>query len=886
MNIKRIISLILVASLCLLSNTAFADTRTFESDKNIVYFEILSKLEILPEFIAEKEPSGYITRGEFGYLTAAAFGYPLDVKERIFSDMDYSREYAGAVVSLYSAGIVKGDARGNFYPEDNIAVSDSAAITLRALGYSVMADTMGGYPTGYLAAATRTGLFNGLSLGEYMTVSDAVRLIFNAITVDRMEKDYSGEESYAIEEDSNELYKRYGLKYTYGVVEKNKITSLDAPAGFGTQAVQIDGVKYNDGEGLAQALLGYHADILYYEETNGRKNIFLAYAGSENSTLCIDAEDIYLDASGRLRYDVNGKSKSLDISFNISVIYNSIAAPTINGTDFIPEYGDILLVDNTGDGEYDAVFVNSYETYVVYAVTEDSVTDINDAVIDLSVYEEENITVYKDSVEIAIEDIKPYNVISLCRSVNKEAVVIYVSENQCAGAFNSFAEDECTIGETDYKLSPMLAKAIADKEIVLPDMGTEVLAYIDIKGNIVHFKDALFAGMAYGYVMGIRTENGFDGTLLRVINHLGIVDDLTIEDDVWVDQTEYKTADEMIPYFKDGDKTVHQLIKYKKTGKNMLKEVCFESTGDIKDEKRLVLAADYTSAKKYWRPSGRSFDGLTPVTDDTIFFSVPTSDSDKIYADKYAVSNYSVLQNDVQYGYKAYDAREAGVVSVILLEGGKSSSFDPETTISVISDVKKGLNKNDEEVLTVQYMLGGTMRQAVTDYSITYGPVPRNSIPVSWFGTPDVPAASLYNSPDGIGEGDVVFIALSAEGTIQGIYKVTDASKAPDMMDGYRNPTAESYKAYQMTYGRVMELNNTIYTVLPEGRADETNVIPFSAHYTATRYTYVDLNERDVKAVKVTVDYLKRCVNNDDYRVLVRSGNAAVLDCVIYKLKK
>ena len=106
------------------------------------------------------------------------------------------------------------------------------------------------------------------------------------------------------------------------------------------------------------------------------------------------------------------------------------------------------------------------------------------------------------------------------------------------------------------------------------------------------------------------------------------------------------------------------------------------------------------------------------------------------------------------------------------------------------------------------------------------------------------------------------------------------------MMDGYRNPTAESYKAYQMTYGRVMELNNTIYTVLPEGRADETNVIPFSAHYTATRYTYVDLNERDVKAVKVTVDYLKRCVNNDDYRVLVRSGNAAVLDCVIYKLKK
>lgn len=886
MNIKRIIALVLVASLCLLSNIAFADSRTFESDKNLVYYEILSKLEILPEFIAEKEPSDNITRGEFGYLAAAAFGYPLDGTERCFADMDYSKEYAGAVVSLYSAGIVNGNAGGSFYPDNDITVADAAAIMIRTLGYSVMADSMGGYPAGYIAAANKTGLFYGLSLGEYMTVSDAVRLVFNAMTVDRMEKSYSGEESYSVEEDSNELYNRYGLKYAYGVVEKNKITSLDSPAGFGTLAVQIDGVKYNDSEGLAQALLGYHADILYFEEANGRKNIFLAYAGGENSTLRIDAEELYFDGSGNLKYDVNGRSKNLDIDFNIAVIYNNIAAPTINSFDFIPAYGDILLVDNTGDNNYDAVFVNSYETYVVYAVTEDSVTDINDAVIDLSVYEEENITVYKDNAEIELEEIVPYSVISVCPSANKEAVVIHVSENQCSGTFTSFAEDECTIGGTDYNLSPLLEKAIADKTVVLPDMGTEVLAYIDIKGNIVHFKDALFAGMAYGYVMGIRTENGFDGTLLRVINHLGNVDDLTIEDDVWVDQTEYKSADDIIQYFTDGTKTIHQLIKYKKNGKNMLKEVCFESTGDIKDEKRLVLAADYTSAKKYWRPSGRSFDGLTPVTDDTIFFSVPTSDSDKLNPDKYDVANYSVLQNDVAYGFKAYDAREAGVVSAILLEGGKSSSFDPETTISTISDVRKSVNADGEEVLTVQYMFGGTMRQAVTDYEITYGPAPRNSIPVSWFGTPGTPAASLYNTPDGIGEGDVVFISLSAEGTIQGIYKISDASKAPDMMDGYRNPTAESYKSYQMTYGRVMELNNTIYTVLPEGRADESNVIPFSSHYTATRYTYVDLNERDVKAVKVTVDYLKRCVNNDDYRVLVRSGNAAVLDCVIYKLKK
>ena len=886
MKIKRIISLVLAASLFLLSFTAVAEEKNYESDKNLVYYEILSKLEILPEFLAEKEPSADISRGEFASLAAAAFGYPSLNGERYFADVDFSKEYAGSVMALHSAGIVNGESGGKFNPEESITVADASVITIRLLGYSIVADSLGGYPGGYLTQSSKLGIFNGVNTGAHLTVSDAVRMVFNAMTVDRMENhSYDGQEKYSVVEDSSELFSRYDLKYAYGVVEKNKITSLSSPLGFKTLSVQIDGVKYADPEGVAQALLGYNTDILYFEEDNGRKNIFLAYASDDNNTLRIDAKDIYSDSYGNLRYDVNGKSKNLEIDLNIDVVYNSIAAPSINGLDFIPVYGDILFVDNTGDNKYDAVFVNSYENYVVYSATEDSITDINDYVMDLSDYDEENLAVYKNGVAIRLEEIAPDSVVSVCSSANDEAKVIYVSESTCTGTLDSVSEEECIIGGTVYQLSTPLAKDIADKKVVIPPLGEEVFAYIDIKGNIVHFKEALFNGMAYGYVVGLKVASGFEDTVLRVINHLGKVDDLTIKDDVLVNQTDSYAAQDLVPYFKDGSTIHHQLIKYKKNGRNMLKEVSFEESGDIKDEKRLVLKADYTTAKKYWRPSGRSFDGLTPVTDETIFFSVPTEPADKANADKYGVSNYSVLQNDLQYGFKAYDAREAGVVSVIVVEGGKSSTFDPETTISVISDVKKTLNSHEEEVLSVQYMLGGTMRQALTDYTITYGPDNRNAIPVSWAGKTDVEAVSLYNTSDGIGEGDVVFLAMSSEGTIQGIYKIADASKAPNMLDGYRNPSAESYRSYQTTYGKVMELNKTIYTVLPEGRTDETQVVPFSAHYTATRYTYVDLNDKDVKAVKVNVDYLKRCVNNDNYRVLTRSGNAAVLDCVIYKLK-
>ena len=896
MSIRRIISLILVASLCLLSFSALAGEKTYESDKNLVYYELLSKLDIMPSYLAEKNPSENITRGEFSHLAAAAFGYPTNGGQRYFTDIDYSKEYSGSVSSLRSAGIVSGNAQGNFYPEEDITMADASVVAVRLLGYGVMADSLGGYPSGYLAAATKLGIFNGIGGGAYITVSDAVRMIFNAMTVDRMENNgFSGKDKYSVVENSSELLARYDLKYAYGVVEKNKITSLESPQGFKTMAVQIDGVKYADPDGLAQALLGYSTDILYYEEEGGRKTIFLAYASDDNTTLRIEAKDIYKDTYGNLRYDVNGKSKNLVIDFNIDVIYNGISAPAINGLDFIPSYGDILLVDNTGDNKYDTVFVNAYENYVVSVATEDSLIDINnedilnktaDANGTIERYEDEDIAVYKDGVEIKLEDIATDSVVSVCRSAGEETIVIYVSENVCTGVLSSVSEEECVIGEKTYTFSPELLKDIADGTIILPPLGEEVVAYIDIKGNVVYFEEALFNGMAYGYVVGIKVASGFEDTVLRVINHLGKVDDLTIKDDVLVNQTAPKLkADELVPFFKDGNKILHQLIKYRKSGSNMLKEVSFEETGDITDEKRLVLKADYRTTKKYWRPSARSFDGLTPVTDDTVFFSVPTDDGDKANADKYGVSNYTCLQNDLLYGYKAYDAREAGVVSVIVVEGGKSSTFDPETTISIISNMRKTLNVNGEDVLSIQYMLGGTMRQALTDYSITYGPDVRNVIPVSWQGKTDVQAVSLYNTPDGLGEGDVVFISTSAEGTIQGIYKIADASKAPDMMDGYRNPSAESYKAYQTTYGKVVGMNKTIYTVLPEGKTDIADAIPLSAHYTATRYVYVDLNEKDIKAVKVNVDYLKRCVNNDNYRVFTRRGNAAVLDCVIYKLK-
>ena len=886
-TIKRITALMLAVSIFLLM-PVYAAENSYENDDNFVYFEILNKLEIMPKFISDKNPDEAITKGEFSYLVAAGFGYSVSSAERYFEDIDYSKDYAGAVMSLYQSGIVKGASDKMFNPEKVVTTAEAATMIMRALGYEPMAEEAGGYPSGYLAAASKAGIFNGVSQADNnLTISAAVRLVFNSLTVDRMErKSYSEEATYVIKDDSSELYNRYGLKYAEGVVEKNNVTSLDSKEGTNSAYVVIDGEEYSDIGYMAQNLLGYHADVLY-EEDNGKRTIFLIYASDDNNTIKIDSDDVYDIKNDYLLYGVDNKEKKAKVEFNAAIIYNGVSAPTINAMEFVPDYGDVLLVDNNGDGVYDVVFVNSYENYVVNLATEDAIVDINNEIIDLSDYDEENVFIIRNGQQEEISDLAPYDVISVCRSIDDEMITIYVASEQITGIFESASDDEYVIGEKAYTISPELAENISEGAVPKPELGEELVAYLDIKGNIAHFKEALFNGMKYGYVMGLNEGRaGFEDTMLRVINHLGEVEDLILEDAVLVNQGSKYEIENLLPLLKDGTSVKHQLVKYKTKGKGELEEISFEETGDIADEKRLVLSADYTGAKKYWRPSGRCFDGLSPVTADTVFFSVPTDNADKKNADKYAVANCTILQNDQPYEFKAYDAGEAGVVSVILLEGGKTSSFDPESTICVISDVSTSLNEKEEVVLSISYMLAGTMKSALTESEVTYGPTPRVSETVSWLGTPDVEASSLIGTEDGIGDGDVVFFNFNSEGKIDGIYKIADASKAPDMYDGLTNPTALSYKAFQLTYGKMLAINNTIYTILPEGKTDESLAVPFSSHYTGTRYTYVDLNERNVTPVKVTVDYLNRCSNNDDYRVLTRSGNAAVLDCVIYKLKK
>lgn len=95
---------------------------------------IASGCESLSQYISFKqEPE--LTRGEFveSLMRAIKEPEPSDVEN--FKDVKTSSSYAAAIAAAKKANIARGDANGNFNPENKITLQDAIILTMRTLKY-------------------------------------------------------------------------------------------------------------------------------------------------------------------------------------------------------------------------------------------------------------------------------------------------------------------------------------------------------------------------------------------------------------------------------------------------------------------------------------------------------------------------------------------------------------------------------------------------------------------------------------------------------------------------------------------------------------------------------------------------------------------------------
>ncbi len=202
-NLKKVIALVAVFAM-MVSTVAFAQTYSdvAETDVFAEAVETLSALGILTGDDADEDgvmdfrPADTITRAEVAAIicriqnlnAAASSVTPFD-------DVPASHWASGYVAQAAGQGIINGYGDGNFGPDDNVTYEQAIKMLMETLGYRLFAEANGGYPSGYLAAAQRYEVLDGVVGGGVGTEANrgmVAQLVYNAIDTPMMEQTVYG----------------------------------------------------------------------------------------------------------------------------------------------------------------------------------------------------------------------------------------------------------------------------------------------------------------------------------------------------------------------------------------------------------------------------------------------------------------------------------------------------------------------------------------------------------------------------------------------------------------------------------------------------------------------------------------------------------------------
>lgn len=594
-NLKKVIALVAVFAM-LVSTVAFAQTYSdvAETDAYAEAIETLSMLGILTGDDADNDgkmdfrPADTITRAEVAAIvcriqnmnSAAQVGTP-------FTDVPSSHWASGYVNQAAGQGIVNGYGDGNFGPDDNVTYEQVIKMLMETLGYNLFAADNGGYPTGYLTAAQRYGVLEGVIGGGSGTEANrgmVAQMVYNAIDTPLMDKYYYGKDATYMIYDGQTTGVSYmtlmsrDLKIVKGsgTVVANSYTELGGSTAVNTEeekkmTLVADGSDVNywylgkgkgdkqvfkQGDVDADALIGYAVNIYAKKNVNGTYTLLSATkdsAKNESVSFNIDLFD-GIDTTGKtvLSYlkDEDATTESTaTLATGADIIFNGVAAGN-DATKFFADTtavgkiypdcnynGKVTLIDTKDATGYDVVSIEIATTAVVNKVaTTGQVTFLNSVMLP---YLNGSAMANKNMANLKFDAEDTSYIINLTKDGEamdytelKKWDVLSIKNG---GAANIF--DVTVLGEANYVESYVKATR-NDGKIMLADGN---LYEVAANGYQVAGLEAGDAGRfyidAYGKIVALDDDVAVEGVESAIADNYAIV--LNAKDDagLWNDQT-------------------------------------------------------------------------------------------------------------------------------------------------------------------------------------------------------------------------------------------------------------------------------------------------------------------------------------------------------------
>lgn len=458
-----------------------------------------------------------VTRAEFSAMLVRALkidNLPVSAVKS-FDGVEESDWFYADVMRLTQCGVLNGYPDGSFRPLEHISTVEAVKSMTAALGYTAKAEERGGYPAGYLFTAAELGITKNIPVEDAMTRADVAQMIYNSLDVPLIDTDAirsSGEIIYKVGETCLRDYHLYSDENgaqikRKGILEANAESWLRMPYNnLRANQVVIDGNTYNVGETDAYRYLGMEVEYYAVADSEDGPYTLISIAPTKKNEAVTMTEHEYagLSGNGAILGDMDGEDKtsSFALAKDHMLVKNFRKVQIPMDTDYSLARGTVKLIDNDGDGSFDIVIIEEFESVLAESADENSIWFRKGSFRDkqaLPLFEKDVIySVVDASGEyLAPEEIPELSVVSVSANESETVFKIRVQSEKLSGRVEEIGDDYLKIDDTT---APFEKGAEIDVSV-----GDTVDCYLNFRGEAAFTEISNYTD-DYGYVIGCEQK--------------------------------------------------------------------------------------------------------------------------------------------------------------------------------------------------------------------------------------------------------------------------------------------------------------------------------------------------------------------------------------------
>ena len=711
---KKISSLLLIIALVFTSLTCISYAAPASDGADEISNTLLEDLGIAINF---DDLSSGITRAEFCSLVISAInmGDLTDAHTLPFTDVTESHVYYDAVYDAYALGMIS--AAELFYPDRIITLNEACKIATTAISYNFLADANGGWPTGYVYAASSKGLLDGVNDVEF-TRQSAYTLIYNMLECKLPLMEFTdGEVRYKIDSGTTLLSSMWHLTKLSGTFDGAQYFGGSDGTGVGEGRATVDGNIVKSAGYNTDTFYGEYADV-YVEDDGTIRSVYL-YPIENKSILTLSSNEILSFKNLTYTYEEDEYTeKTVKITSDATLVINGKPV-AYDEKALVPEHGSVKLIRD-GSG-YGTVIVESYREMVAGAIlaSEWLLSDVRSSSNIYKRKSAEGLSIYDvHGKAVQFGEISKYSVLWIYESADGLNDQIIVCDDMISGELTGISGTKLEIDNMFYEITDEARKAMDSSMPV----GTVLTCSINHEGDIVHVRIAgESTDVRVGYIIfGAITGSGFNQALAcQMLGSDGIIKDYKFAKNSMVNGIGLgETADvQFNRYPKDPDEATSirsGVVAFDTNDDGEIVKVFYgdDATGDFGGSHDMLYmtssidatADEYVSYKSTYQYISCKKPTRIFVTPETVQFIVPKITSRNLANDKNyqvkKIADYPAGANMSGYVHTGYSFDKDTVFTSYLssvfdlASGSSADEFDTRAYLSIVDSVSTVINED------------------------------------------------------------------------------------------------------------------------------------------------------------------------------------------------